>query len=934
MAIQFDNPWLLLILIPAAAFIYFTSKSLKRLEKRRRAGIILLRGLVLLLVVLLLSGMTLKQISNRTTTLFLVDSSDSVGGREKTEAFIRDALEGMGRNDEAGIINFGESAFVELPSARKPVFDEIQTRINPSFTNIEKAFIMAQSLMPWDHNKRAVLLSDGRENSGNALRQVRQMRDKGYVVDVYPTAGAVTEEVQLQQLKAPASVNLNEQLELTVTVESNVRTKAVLRLYSGRVLTAQKEVLLNKGTNLFAFSDKAVNGGTVTYRAEIAADSDTLAQNNSLSSFTYVTDVPDILIIRENEAAGRELEEILKGDVHVTVRSPGQAPSELSELLGYDAFILANVPADSLSDAFLANLETAVSHQGKGLLVTGGDSSYGPGGYYETPLEKILPVNMDIKPKEEEPNLALMLVIDKSGSMTGGDYGIEKIELAKEAAIRSTEVLKQDDMIGVLAFDGAYKWVVEPRKTDDLKAIQDAIGTIRAGGGTQILPPLEEAFHAIQKLDAKLKHIILLTDGQAEKEGYEPVIDGLREKGITLSTVAVGREADSPLMKALALGGRGRFYQTDEFTDIPKIFAKEVFLAGKKYLNNRTFSPVLTGSAELLKGIDAVPQLNGYVATTAKGSANVIFSSDEGDPVLASWQYGLGRTVAWTPDAQGIWTGDWMSWKGSAVFWKNIVSWLVQQNLSKGYTVESGIEGQEGIITVKAEEDAYMTADEVAGKLIGPDGTEQDIRLFPEAPGEYRGSFAAGESGVYIADLTLSGSDGGSERISAGTVVPYSPEYDLLSSSGGSALLQKIANEGGGRVLESPAQVFGGKLPPVEGTKDPALWLLTALLVLFLADVALRRLNLRPGLLKEKLAPVLEPGRAAAGSLIRYAEERRKTAGRKDRPAPKTKDTPPQAVPAAAAKAETGKAPSAKEAVRPSGSHVEKLLERKKNWTK
>ena len=424
-------------------------------------------------------------------------------------------------------------------------------------------------------------------------------------------------------------------------------------------MTSQKKVTRNKGTNRFAFSDKAVNGGTVTYRAEITANYDTVSQNNSLSAYSYISDKPKILILREADASGKELEKILGEDMRVTALKPGQAPQDLPELLKYDAFVLANVPIDSLSEAFLTNLKTAVGHQGKGLLVTGGDNSYGPGGYFKTKLEEILPVNMDIKPKEEDPDLALMLVIDKSGSMSSADYGIAKIELAREAAVRATEVLDKDDTVGVLTFDDAYKWVVTPQKLDNLQAIQDAIGTIRAGGGTQILPPLEEAFDAVQKLDTKLKHIILLTDGQAEKEGYEPVIDGLREKGITLSTVAVGHSADHALMQALAMGGKGRYYETDEFTDIPKIFAKEVFLAGRKYLNNRTFTPQLAASSDILKNIDAVPNLDGYVATTAKDTANIVFTSDEGDPVLATWQYGLGRTGAWTPTlrASGLMTG-------------------------------------------------------------------------------------------------------------------------------------------------------------------------------------------------------------------------------------------------------------------------------------
>lgn len=860
MALQFKNPWLLLLLIPAAAYMIFTIKRMIRLVKWRKISVITLRSLVFIIVIMLLSGISFTRVSNRSTTLFVVDSSDSMLDKNEASLFIKSALKEMGRYDEAGIVNFGENTAIEVLPTKKPIFDEIQTKINPSFTNIEKALLMAQSLMPWDHKKRLVLITDGRENSGDVIKQVKQMRTKGYVIDVYPSYQQIDKEVQLDEIKVPESVHLNEQFKIEVTVKSNIETQAVLSMYSDRTITVQKKVVLNKGVNKFAFSDKAVNGGMSSYRVEIQADMDTLSQNNSMSSFTYVKDKPKILIIQEYEEAGRQLKKILEKDMDVTVLNAEQIPAEMSEMLKYDAFVLSNVSAESLNSKFLENLEIVVNHQGKGLLVTGGDRSFGPGGYYKTPLEKILPVNMDVKPKEEEPNLALLLVIDKSGSMSSSDYGISKMELATEAAIRATEVLNENDMIGVIAFDDALKWVVKPQSIDDLKAVQDAIGTIRAGGGTQILPPLEEAYNSIKELDTKLKHIILLTDGQAEKEGYESVIEGLRENGITLSTVGVGRGADHMLMKALAYGGMGRYYQTDEFSDIPSIFTKEVFLAGKKYLTNRVFSPELYSNSEILNGIDKVPQLEGYVATAPKDTANIIFVSDEGEPVLASWQYGLGRTVAWTSDAQGMWTYDWMRWENSPKFWKNIISWIVQQDLSKGYTIESKIEGQEGIITVKADKkDEFMTANDIRGNLVGPDGDIQEIKLIPYAPGEYRGSFKGDKSGLYIADITLSGAEGSVERISSGMVIPYSKEYDLIGQSN-NELIKKIAYEGGGRVLENPAQVFRGELPLAEGVIDVSRPLFIALLILFLMDTALRRLNIGFGMWDKKLNNLIDKG--------------------------------------------------------------------------
>jgi Mg-chelatase subunit ChlD len=859
MAIQFETPWLLLLIVPAGAFIYFTTRNMMNLARWRRICIITLRSLVFLTLIMLMADFTLKQSSWRTTTLFLADSSDSIIQKEKIPTFIHKALKGVGRNDEAGIVNFGGNASVEMLPDKNPVFSGMQSRIETSFTDIGNALLTAQSLIPWNHRKRIVLITDGRENSGDSLFQVRQMHANGYAIDVYPVDSIIEREVQVRELKVPDSVNMNEQFEIRVTVESSVSAQATILLYSNRRLTAQREVMMEKGTNRFAFSDKAVNGGTVTYRVEVLADSDTVSQNNSLSSFTFVEDIPKILVVREYEKSSSELEKILEKDFRVTAFAPGQVPAELQEMLKYDAFILTNVPAESLSNKFLENLQTVISYQGKGLLVTGGDNSYGPGGYYKTPLETILPVNMDIKPKKEEPNLALILVIDKSGSMSSGDYGIAKIEMAREAAIRATEVLDTEDFIGVIAFDDALKWVVPPQLMDNLELVQDAIGTIRAGGGTQILPPLEAAYYSIQETDAELRHIILLTDGQAEKEGYEPVIDGLRKKGITLSTVAVGRGADRTLMKALAFGGQGRYYETDEFSNIPNIFTKEVFLAGRKYLVNRTFSPQLAAFSDILEGIEEVPLLDGYVATSPKETAETVFMSDEGEPVLATWQYGLGRTVAWTSDAQGVWTYDWMNWENSPRFWKNIVSWMTQQDMSKGYLVETSIEGRRGIITVKAEDDAFMTANRVDGELIGPDGNKQEITLFPVTPGEYSGSFDSDGSGAYIADISLTGSDGRNERISTGLVIPYSPEYDLLSENN-DYLLQRIVYEGGGRMLESAEQVFKGELPEVTGTIDPTLPLIIVLLLMFLSDVALMRLNIKTEAIVKSLEHIRETG--------------------------------------------------------------------------
>ena len=286
----------------------------------------------------------------------------------------------------------------------------------------------------------------------------------------------------------------------------------------------------------------------------------------------------------------------------------------------YKSIITCNVSAENLSDGFLNSLDSYVKDMGGGFIAAGGENSFALGGYYKTPLEKVLPVQMELKGKKEIPDMSIVLVIDKSGSMTEGGGGIMKLDLAKEAAARTLESLRPNDQIGVLTFDDTNYWVVPTRKADDAEKIRDDIGTIRPGGGTSIIPALQEGYDSIKKTDTKIKHIILLTDGQAERTGYMELVEKLAGDNITVSTVAVGQGSDVQLLQDIAKGANGRFYYTDEFANIPRIFAKETFMAARAYLNNREFVPAIANAHPVLEGAaeEGLPALLGYVAASPK----------------------------------------------------------------------------------------------------------------------------------------------------------------------------------------------------------------------------------------------------------------------------------------------------------------------------
>jgi len=838
--ITLDNPWALALVPVLIAFIIITARSLHFGSLIRKRLIIALRITLILCLVIAMASPAVKSSYNRTGTVFIADVSDSIiRSSDRIQSFVQQALNHASKKDIAGFISFADEAVVvKMPDDSNKTFS-LNTRIKTDGTNIENALTLAQSIMPETVAKRLVLMTDGKETSGNALEKAKMLNRLGYTVDVVPIEATGQDEVQIEDFSAPKQVNAKERFDISLKVTSNINTNAVIRLYQNRMLVQEKTVELYKGANLFTFTDTSDESGIITYTAEVVAGNDTVLQNNQLSSFTHVLDKPRILLV-ERGNTGENLARFIEEYAQVVRVKPDEVPVTMQEIIKYDAFVLVDIDYEWLKEDFVTLLEQAIKHQGKGLLVTGGESSYAPGGYNGTTLETVLPVNMDISEKEENPNLGLVLVIDKSGSMSDGQYGISKLELAKEAAIRAAEVLDDTDQLGVIAFDDAIQWVIKTEPLTDKKKAIDMIGSIRPGGGTQILHPLEEAWKNLREKDTKLKHIILLTDGQAEKYGYERIINGLNEDGITLSTVAVGQGADTLLLKALAYGGMGRYYQTDEFSDIPSIFAKEAFLAGQKYLQNRRFYPELVNSMGILKGIEALPPLDGYVATKIKSTARTIFRSDTKDPVLAVWQYGLGRTAAWTSDIQGVWTSQWSMWQDAPVFWGNLISWLIQKNINTGYSVDTALKDGRGIVTLTFENDIPQV-DVVEGVLVSPDGTSSGIKLHVKEPGVYQGEIDKMDPGAYIVNLNVAGENSES-NISTGIVMPYSYEYRVLQDSDN--FLEKLAKAGGGRIVTEPEQVFSGSVQNTGGMKDLTNFFIILSLILLLMDIAARKLKI------------------------------------------------------------------------------------------
>ena len=479
----------------------------------------------------------------------------------------------------------------QLPTQDTNVSANFVSETDKGGTDIAAVLRLAASVMPEKTAKRVVLLSDGNETQDDGVQQARALAAQGIVVDVVPLQTEESKEVQLTNMKLPKVINKNTRYDIGLQIDANVDTPAQIRLYKGNTLIVQETVSVHKGENKVLFSDLTEKGGGVTYRAEIEAQTDTLPENNQVYAYTYITDVPQVLVI-EQDQSGKAWEDMLSAQMHIKRVQATTSPVTIEQLSAYDGIILANVAVEHLPKGFLETLENYVRVTGGGVLVSGGENAFALGSYQNTILEEILPVNMDLKTEGQESDMTMFMVVDRSGSMSDGAYGITRMEMAKEAVIRSLDNFQKGDRVGVIAFDDLAEWAAEPQEvTENKETLTNAAGSIQLGGGTSILPALEMAVKEMEKEQTKQRHILLLTDGQAEQTGYQTVLQRMKEQQITLSTVAVGGDADTKLLEHLAEKGGGRYYFTDEFTDLPEIFAKETLLAGKEFLNHRTFYP-------------------------------------------------------------------------------------------------------------------------------------------------------------------------------------------------------------------------------------------------------------------------------------------------------------------------------------------------------
>ena len=799
------------------------------------------RMLLLTLLVLALAVPAVRYTVNRQAVVFVADLSASVQQqRSQVEDFVKQAMKARGSDDKAGIVTIGRDALVEWPVTEEGGFREFQSEVRANNTNLADGLRLAAALLPPDARRRIVIVSDGQENLGDAVERARFLRAQGIQVDVAPLQGSSGPEVLVASVVVPSSASTGERVPVEVTVGSAGKADATLHVSVDGAVVATRQVALEDGETRFAFEAGIDRPGFHTVRVTVDSEDDTRFQNNRADAIVNAHGPPAILIVEDREGAAKNLYEALGATgLQVDLVPAALFPESLEELGRYSGIVLVDLPAESLGRGKMEVIRAAVRDLGKGLLVVGGAHSLTMGKYRDTPLEEVLPVTSEVPEREEKNSVALALVIDKSGSMSGtGSDGVAKVEMAKEASRLSLEELEPYDQAGVVAFDSANWWLVpigEIGSEARLEEMQDSVGTLVANGGTDIYPALLTAYQGLAGAPAPRRHIVLLTDGISPPGNYPGLLSALEENDITLSTIAVGPDVDVGLLQWLAEEGRGRFYFTSRARDIPRILTKETRLAARHAMVDEPTLPLLAGSSPVLRATGGeFPTLGGYVTTQPRNAAQVVLVSPKGDPLLAQWQHGLGRSIVWTSDSEGRWTSTLNSWALAPAFWSALVDWTLPP---EDTPFDMRGEVKAGVATIVVEGDVQEDA-RLSARVVGPQLNVMEVPLAATALGRFEAGFPANDQGPYLLQIVEEGAQGKRRTSAAGLVAPYSPEYKDLEAR--PRLLERLAAITNGRVLDNPSGVFwswsaaslrgravglvaidGGGAPPAVGRRPP-----------------------------------------------------------------------------------------------------------------
>lgn len=765
-SVSFVAPvWLwALLLIPAA---WAAARwSHRAFSVRQRRVQLAARSVTLAGLALALARPVADRATTDTTVVYLVDVSHSVASRAIIAAADRiDVLKDALAPAHARIIAFGRQAAVvaDTGALRSMAADPDQldsNGIDRRGTNLERAFAAADAELGAGTNGRVVLFSDGRATNGTADAAADRLA--AHHVPVFAQVLDVRDvgDTWVAQIEPPPDISDGQRTDLVIAVGSQRAGRAEVTVREGEQQLGRAPADLERGTTHVTVPVTIKGLGPHVLTAHVAHEQDPLAINDSLSREVLVGDKVGVLLAQPPTGSPLLARALDRAGFVVKVIGPEALPPVTDALEPWDVVVLSNVARSAVARRAMDALDSWVQDRGGGLLFVGGGAVFGESaqgdtaGYRNSALERVLPVTFE---REDTPEVALVLVLDRSWSMRG-----EAMDLCKAAAQAAVDSLADSHVAGVVTFSNDYEWNVPVSPLKNKRAdIRQAIGSIQASGPTLIFPALQQAYLALSSVRARAKHVILLSDGQTDPDDYQALAQKMAAARITVSTVALGPEADATLLRNIATWGKGKSYVVHDAREVPRIFVTEAKSAsapgfdadgtiGLVLHDTGVFRGTLTGS---------MPRLRGRTAVTSKPHALDLLRTTHGEPVLTTWPAGLGRTAIFAADADGVWTRDWPSWTGYEAFFSAIAGHVARRRVPLlALQAENAAPGRLDV-TLDVRDGAgrfgdllHPTAEIVQGADL------KDVSLTQVGPGHYMGSVPVDEH--RDARITLGGVPG------------------------------------------------------------------------------------------------------------------------------------------------------------------------------
>ncbi len=839
--VQFAKPFFFWLLL-ALPLLWF------RLRDQRFSIVIWRTVILLLFIVILADPQSVTEQTRHEERIFAFDLSQSIP--ESMHRWMESTADSrFSPNQQDRIFVFG-SETREVTNWREWLKGENseQSSIRPGKTSLEKLFT---TLLELPAAPRSLFIfTDGWETQGNVEHLLPAIAGSGLkIYPILPAGPPKIANVAVTKLLAPTYGNSGEALNLKVVLENQNEREVdgTLTLTRNGQTFKTDSVKLKPGSQIFTYQTTLSDGSpTSSYRASFTprrADFDRYAADNQALAWVTVRSKAKVLLLNGRSGGGRYLEEIFKRlGFEVTSRTADSPPAPT----GYQVVVFNNAEREKFSTSYLASIERHVA-AGNGFLMLGDEASFAPGSYRRTPIENILPVEPR-EPKREEKNRAVVLVIDKSGSMREGNKMLYALEAAKVLARQ----LKDNDLLGVVAFDVSPFIVVPMESVGRLRStFNSQIDRLRPGGQTYIYPALLEAKRQLERQNAAIKHVILLSDGEtrgSQSELIDLVSVMKNEMKITVSGIAVGAEADIRLMKRVSQYGGGLFHYTLDPSTLPQIVLQQIQdKPTDEPPRERDFTPLQERGSQLLSSFPtrSYPTIRGYMETDLKRGAHLdlmIPRDDRKAPLLASWQYERGKSIALTTDLEGRWSRNWIQWNELQNFLGKILDWLrPSEEPIPLHEARVSLSASQPVLELFAYEEASADSQfrfSVIGKSGRSEGTLRKL-----APGHYQAELPISVPGDYRIELTEERRGRRIPYPPIGYTLPYDRESEIARPEFNTNLLIQLAQATSGEINPESPDKFQ-KQDVTRNYQPMRQPLIVLAFVLFLLEIAARKLLL------------------------------------------------------------------------------------------